>query len=227
MSSATNRPGDLTLHARGDEHRSRLGQRLHARGDIGRFAEHFAGRIDHHRPALEADAGGKLRRALAGVPGVELGKRALDRERRAHRAFGVVLLRVRIAEQRHQPVAELLQHMAAKPGHRRRGFVEIGVDEVAPVLGVELRREARRADEIAEHDRDRAALGGSSMEQDLSAAQSCPPRLDSAIALSRRLRCPRSTPSFSRSPSRQFRQDFRVDLVVPKCGLVLAESEAS
>ena len=96
---------------------------------------------------------------LLGVPGVDLGKRALDGERRPHRALGVVLLRLRIAEQRHQPVAEPLQHMAAEPGHRRRGFVEIGVDEVAPVLGVELAREARRADEIAEHDRDRAALG--------------------------------------------------------------------
>ena len=53
-------------------------------------------------------------RALAGVPGVELGERALDRERGAHRALGVVLLRLRIAEQRHQPVAELLQHMAAE-----------------------------------------------------------------------------------------------------------------
>ena len=50
--------------------------------------------------------------------------------------------------------------MAAKIGHRRRSLVEIGVDEVAPVLGVQLRGEARRADEIAEHHRDRATLGG-------------------------------------------------------------------
>ena len=94
-----------------------------------------------------------------GVPGVEVGQRALDRERRPHGALGVVLLRLRVAEQRHQPVAELLQHMAAKIGHRRRSLVEIGVDEVAPVLGVQLRGEARRADEIAEHDRDRTAFG--------------------------------------------------------------------
>ena len=56
--------------------------------------------------------------APLGVPGVEVGERALDGERRAHGALGVVLLRLRIAEQRHQPVAELLQHMAAKIGHR-------------------------------------------------------------------------------------------------------------
>ena len=41
-------------------------------------------------------------------------KRALDRERGAHSALGVVLLRVRIAEESHQPVAELLQDMAAE-----------------------------------------------------------------------------------------------------------------
>ena len=56
---------------------------------------------------------------FAGVPGVEFGERPLDGERGAHRALGVVLLRLRIAEQGHQPVAELLQHMAAEPRHRR------------------------------------------------------------------------------------------------------------
>ena len=97
---------------------------------------------------------------LRGVPGIEFGERALDGERRAHGAFGVVLLRLRIAEESHQPIAELLQHMTAKIGHRGRSLVEIRVDEVAPVFGVELRGEARRADEIAEHHSDRAALGG-------------------------------------------------------------------
>ena len=67
---------------------------LDPRGDIGRVAEHFAGRVDHHRPGLKADPRGKLRRAFAGVSGVEFDKRALDRERGANRAFGVVLLRI-------------------------------------------------------------------------------------------------------------------------------------
>jgi hypothetical protein len=58
-------------------------------------------------------ARGELRRAFGGVPGIHLSKGALDRERRPHRAFGVVLLRLRIAEKGHQPVAEPLQHMAA------------------------------------------------------------------------------------------------------------------
>ena len=152
------KPGRLPLHARGNEHRPRFGRGLHARRDVRRLAEHFARGVDHDRAALDADAGGKLGRARLGVAGVEVGERALDRERRAHGAFGVVLLRLRIAKKGHQPIAELLQHMAAEPRHRARGLVEIGPDQVAPVLRVELGREARRADEIAEHHRNRAAL---------------------------------------------------------------------
>ena len=102
----------------------------------------------------------ELRLAAAGVLAVELGKRALDRQRRARRALGVVLMRHRIAEQRHQPVAELLGDMAAHLVDRRRSGVEIGADEVAPLLGIELRGNAGRADQIAEHHREIAALAG-------------------------------------------------------------------
>ena len=130
------KPGCLPLHARGDEHRSRFGRRLHPRRDVRRVAEHFAGRVDHDRAALDADAGGKLGRAGSHVARVEVGKRALDGERGADRAFGVVLLRLRIAEEGHQAVAELLQDVPAERRHRFRRFVEIGVDQVAPVLGI-------------------------------------------------------------------------------------------
>ena len=94
------------------------------------------------------------------VPGVEFGERPLDGERGAHRALGVVLLRFRIAEQGHQTIAEPFQYVAAKARHRLRSLVEIGPDEIAPILRVEPRRKARRANEIAEHHGDRAALGG-------------------------------------------------------------------
>ena len=118
--------GSLPLDGGCDEDRARLGGALDPRGDIGRVTEHFARCVDHHLPGIKADPRGKLRGAFAGVPSVDLDKGALDRKRRPHGAFGVVLLRVRIAEQGHQPVAELLQHMAAKPGHRHRSLVEIG-----------------------------------------------------------------------------------------------------
>jgi hypothetical protein len=129
-------PGRLPQHARSDEHRPRLGHRLHPRSDVRRLTEHFAGGVDDDRAAVDADAGGKLGCAGSRVPSVELGERALYGERGAHAAFGVVLLRMRVAKEGHQPVTELLQHMAAEPRHRGGGLVEVGVDEVAPVLGV-------------------------------------------------------------------------------------------
>ena len=96
---------------------------------------------------------------LARVLGVEFCKRPLDRERRPTGALGVVLLRARIADKRHQSVAEPLQHMAAETGHCLRRLVEIGAYEIAPVFGVELGDKARRADEVEEHYCDRTALG--------------------------------------------------------------------
>ena len=152
--------GHLALHASRNQDRARFGGGLDARGDVWRVAEDFAGGVDHHRAGIEPDAGGKLGRARTDVPCVEVGKRPLDRKRRPHGALGVVFLRMRVAEERHQPVAELLQNVAAKSGHSLRRFIEIGVDEVAPILGVKFRGKACRADKIAKHDRDRATLGG-------------------------------------------------------------------
>ena len=65
------------------------------------------------RALAEINAKNADRSAPACVAGVELGERALDRERGAHRALGVVLLRDRVAEEGHQPVTELFKHMAA------------------------------------------------------------------------------------------------------------------
>ena len=50
-------PGRLALHARRDEHRSRLGRGLHPRGDVGRLAEHFPGRVHHHLARIRCRRG--------------------------------------------------------------------------------------------------------------------------------------------------------------------------
>jgi hypothetical protein len=70
-------------------------------------------------------------------------------------------MRERISEQRKQPIAELFGHMAAHAHHLRRGSIKIGANEVAPLLGIELRRNAGRTHQIAEHHREIAALAGS------------------------------------------------------------------
>ena len=123
----------LALHRAGKDDRARLGERLDARRDIGRLAEHLAGRIDHDRPGVEPDARNKFGSALACAPGVEFGEGALDCR---HRALGVVLLRLRVAKQGQQPVAEPFQHVPAKGGHRSRRRVQVAAHQIAPVFGV-------------------------------------------------------------------------------------------
>jgi hypothetical protein len=49
-------------------------------------------------------------------------------------------MRQRIAEQAHQPVAQLFSDMTAHFSDRSGSGVEIGTHEVAPFLGIELRR---------------------------------------------------------------------------------------
>jgi len=111
--------GNLPLHRSGDQHRPRVGRRLHARRDIGRLAEHLARSVDDDGSGFKTDPSGKVWRAGARVARVEIGERAVDRECGAHRTLGVVLLRLRIAEERHQAVAKLLQDTAAERCHRR------------------------------------------------------------------------------------------------------------
>ena len=92
--------GDLLLHPRRDQDRTRLCQRLHARGDVGDVPLNLACRIDHCRTGFEADACGQLRLAGAGVLAIEFMECALDRQRGAHRALDIVFVGQRIAEQR-------------------------------------------------------------------------------------------------------------------------------
>jgi hypothetical protein len=82
----------------------------------------------------------------------------LDGESSAHRPLGVVLLHLRVAEEHHQPVPQLLQHVTAEACYGRGGLFEIGIDEIPPILGVKPRREVCRSDEIAKHQRDRTTF---------------------------------------------------------------------
>jgi hypothetical protein len=111
--------GDLALHPRRDQDRARLGQRLHPGRDVGDVAVNLARRIDHRRPGFETDAGVQLRLGAAFILAIEFAERPLDGECCPHRALGIVLVRDRMAEQRQEPVPELLGHMAAHLRHRR------------------------------------------------------------------------------------------------------------
>jgi len=90
---------------------------LNARGDVGRFTEHLAV-VDDDGTAFEADADGKLRSAACCISGVYFSDRLLDPEGSPDGLLGVILLRPRIAEESHQPIAKRFEYMAAEPSHR-------------------------------------------------------------------------------------------------------------
>ena len=84
--------------------------------------------------------------------------RVEDREPRANGALGVVLARIGPAEVDEQAVAQLLGDVAAPALDRDACGLLVLPDDVAPLLGVELLGERRRADEVAEEDGELAAL---------------------------------------------------------------------
>ena len=118
-------PRYLSLHSRRDYHRTRLGQCLRPRRDVRHVAEYFTRSVDHRWPQVDGDARSEGWFARASVLAVQFFQRSLNCERRPHGALGIVLLRHRIAKQRHQAVAELLGDLAAHFHDRRRGGVEI------------------------------------------------------------------------------------------------------
>jgi ABC transporter substrate binding protein len=135
----------LTPHPRRDNDRTRLGQGLCSCCHVGHIAEYLACRVDDNRSQVDGDARSEGWLASDLVVAVQLGERALDRERCPHRALGVVLLRHRIAEQRHQSIAQLLGDLAAHLCDGCRG-------------GIEIRWEVRKPDDL---DRVFAAAAGS------------------------------------------------------------------
>ena len=119
---------DLPLHPRRDHDRTRLGQSLRPRSDVRHVSEYLACRVHDHRPKVDSDARSKFGLSGVLVFSVQLAKRALDRERGAHSALGVILLCHRVAEQRHNPITKLLGDLAAHLGYCCRDCIEISAN---------------------------------------------------------------------------------------------------
>ena len=143
--------GDLPLHLGRNDDRARLSQRLHTRRDVRHIAVNFAGRVYHCRPSVKGDTGGKFGLSSARILAIELGECVLDSQRGAGCPLGIVLLGDWVAEQRHQRVTHFPGDVAAQLIHHRRSRVEIIAQQVAPVLGVQPRRNPGRIHQIAEH----------------------------------------------------------------------------
>jgi hypothetical protein len=103
----------LPLDARCCYDRTRLGQRLCPRRNIRHVSVDLAACVDHNRPSIVGNACGKSGLIGGGVLAVQLGKRPLDRESCPHCSFGIVLLRHRVTEECHQPVAQFLRDLPA------------------------------------------------------------------------------------------------------------------
>ncbi len=80
-------------------------------------------------------------------------------ERGAHRARGVVLVGLRVAEVHEQPVAEVLRDVARVALDHCRRRILIGAHDAAEIFGVEALREIGGAHQVAEHHGELAALG--------------------------------------------------------------------
>ena len=123
---------------------------LQARRDVDGLAggEGRVAVVGDDLAGLDADAGLEL----------ELVHRVEDRERRAHGALGVVLVRLRDPEGRHDRVAgELLDDPAVRD-HAVRDPLEEGLDAAAHDLGIRAGDERGRIDEVDEQDRGKLAF---------------------------------------------------------------------
>ena len=142
-----------------DHDRIRRRRRLQARGEVRRFADdvallRLAGAdqlTDHNQAGGDAD------------PHLMLGKSLRDsfdqRERGAHGIFGVGFVRFRITEIDQHAIAHIFGDIAAEASDDvGRAFVISG-DDLAQIFRIELGGQRRRADQIAKHHGELAALG--------------------------------------------------------------------
>jgi hypothetical protein len=119
--------------------------------------------------------------------------------------------------------------MAAKSRHRRRSLVQIGAEQIAPVLRVELRGEAGRTNKITEHHGDRATFGivrrrrqgrGSRRLRYWVGGAQTSDRFEQALAI------PQIDTQLSQISVGQIRQNVGIDRVVAKRDLVPTKTEA-
>jgi hypothetical protein len=158
---------DETLRGGADQNGVGAGEGLQAGGEVGGVADDrllargaFADRLaDHDQPARDADAHGEAGSAAAGDSGVERRQRVEDRESGAHRALGILFLRVRVAEINQHAIAHELGDVAVEAPNRLADRLLIGADHIAHVFGIDLRRETRRIRQVAEHHGQVPALG--------------------------------------------------------------------
>src|SRR6266851_3167403 len=137
------------VNGRSDDHRVRIGRRLHSRSDVGRIAEYFrlaaAALADHDGTAIDADPNRQFGTAALPVTLIERADRIDYRKSRACGAFSVVVVRFWPTEIRHHAVAKILRDKAAEAGNRFGYGAIVVCCELSKFLWVELGGDFRRA----------------------------------------------------------------------------------
>ena len=149
-----------------DHHLAGLGSGLQAAGRVHHVAHcrvvaPGSERADEHLTGVHPNAHLELEARL----GPHLHEVLLHAQRSPHRALGVVLVRDRCAEQRHQRIADHLVDLSAERGDVVRQPREAPIDEVLHLLRVGGLGEARVAHEVREEHRGDAPLVGSRDER--------------------------------------------------------------
>ena len=222
----------------GDDDGTRLGQSLQARREVRRLADDRlllrgtrADQVaDHDKPGGDADAAPATERRQR-----SRARRRLDQGKPGlHSVLGVMLVGLGIAEIGQHPVAHVLGDEPAGLGDEIGAASVIGADDLAQILGIEPRRECRRADQIAEHHRQLPAFGLARQRGDGSRC-TAQRRLGQ---VTRRLRpqgrdrgqqlaamADRGYADADQVVGRQLRQHFAIDIVVAECRRVLLKPQ--
>ena len=72
---------------------------------------------------------------------------------------GIIFVRLGIAEINEHTVAHAFRNKSGKAAHRIGDAAMIGAHDLAQILGIEARRQRRRADQVAKHHGELAPLG--------------------------------------------------------------------
>ena len=160
------RPGHEALRRGGDQQRIGSGGAARARGEVRHVAEcdHPAGGsasdlADHDLAGVDADAHRRPDPVLALQRFADVPEGVNHLQAGTHRALRVVLVRLRVAEVREQPVDQVLRDVALPALDDGRRCLLHRAHDPAQILRVELPRERARTDEVARQERELSPLG--------------------------------------------------------------------
>ena len=185
---------------------------------------------DHDEARRDADTHlqrGRLAR-------IELGHGLDQGEARAHRLFGVLLMRLRVTEIGQYAVAEILRDKAAGAGDYLGATAVIAAHDVVQLLRIEPRRQCCGTDEIGEHDRELATFAFLSFAAEAIGLDRTFSRVARRFSSQRGNRNEERTPmadrrhaEFTEILGRQLGQDYLVYRVFPECLHVAFQAEAA